>query len=117
MNFRDEHPFEHRCNESKKVRARYPTRLPVICERHAQTGASLPKSDKRKFLVPRDLSMAQFSMVIRKRLQIEASTALFLTTQNGILPPVTQQLHIVYDEHRDDDGFLYLHYSAENTFG
>lgn len=117
MSYRDEHSFEYRCKESENILKKYPDRLPIICERHAQTGASLPKSDKRKFLVPRDLSMAQFGFVIRKRLQIEASTALFLTTQSGTLPPVTRQLHIVYDEHRDDDGFLYLHYSAENTFG
>ena len=23
----------------------------------------------------------------------------------------------VYDDHRDDDGFLYIAYSGENTFG
>jgi GABA(A) receptor-associated protein len=23
----------------------------------------------------------------------------------------------IYDEHKDDDGFLYITYSGENTFG
>jgi GABA(A) receptor-associated protein len=23
----------------------------------------------------------------------------------------------IYDEHKDDDGFLYISYSGENTFG
>ena len=115
--YQKEHSFERRRNEAKNILAKYPDRLPVICERHEQTGASLPKVDKRKFLVPRDLSVGQFVFVIRKRLQLESTTAIFLMTQSGSLPPSSMQMQAVYEAHLGEDGFLYLCYSAENAFG
>lgn len=36
---------------------------------------------------------------------------------NMILVPVTESTGSVYKRYKDDDGFLYLTYTAENTFG
>ena len=33
------------------------------------------------------------------------------------LPPAAALMSNVYLKHKDDDGFLYLHYSGENAFG
>jgi GABA(A) receptor-associated protein len=36
---------------------------------------------------------------------------------NNVLPPSSSLLSQVYQEHMDEDGFLYVVYSSENTFG
>ena len=36
---------------------------------------------------------------------------------NGSLPQSTDTMNVLYDKHKDQDGFLYIQYSGENTFG
>jgi GABA(A) receptor-associated protein len=43
--------------------------------------------------------------------------AIFLFVSKGTLPPTVSSLQAVYDSHQDEDGFLYITYSGENTFG
>lgn len=54
--------------------------------------------------------------VIRKRIALSPEKALFVFV-NGVLPPTAALLSTVYDEHADADGFLYVTFSGENTFG
>ena len=72
--------------------------------------------DKRKYLIPMDLTVGQFVYVIRKRIKINPEKAIF-TFVNGKLPPTSQLMSNIYDENKDEDGFLYITYSGENTFG
>lgn len=73
-------------------------------------------STKKKYLVPSDLTVGQFMFVIRKRLKLPPEQAIFLFV-NGTIPPTGALMNQIYDEHRDVDGFLYITYSGENTFG
>lgn len=34
-----------------------------------------------------------------------------------VLPPTAALMSSIYEEHKDEDGFLYITYSGENTFG
>ena len=54
--------------------------------------------------------------VIRKRLNLDAEKALFFLIQNTI-PTSSALISSVYDDNKDDDGYLYVIYSSENTFG
>ena len=63
--FKDDHTFDHRREESAKIRGRYPDRIPVIVEK--ADGSSIESIDKRKYLVPNDITVAQFMWIIRKR--------------------------------------------------
>ena len=36
---------------------------------------------------------------------------------NDTMPTTADTVSIVYDTHKDEDGFLYVKYSGENTFG
>lgn len=67
-------------------------------------------------MVPVDLSVGQFVYVIRKRIKLPSEKAIFIFV-NDILPPTAALISTVYEEHKDDDGFLYVLYSGENTFG
>ena len=72
--------------------------------------------DKRKYLVPKDLNINQFTFIIRKRINLDPSQAIFIMIDNTLCPSNTTVGEIYEDKH-DKDGFLYVTYSSENTFG
>ncbi|RYH29788.1 hypothetical protein EON65_07375 [archaeon] len=72
--------------------------------------------DKKKYLVPSDLTCGQFVYVVRKRLKLPSEKALFLFV-NGSIPPTSALMSGIYEQHQDKDGFLYMSYSEENVFG
>ena len=112
--FKKEHQQEKRTAEAKRIRSKYPDRIPVICEK--AKGSSIPDIDKKKYLVPADLTVGQFIYVIRKRIKINSEKSLFMFV-NGKIPPTARLMSHVYDENKNEDGFLYITYSGENTFG
>ena len=112
--FKTEHSLDKRKLEYVRIRTKYPGRIPVICERAAKT--SVPDIDKTKYLVPSDLTVGQFMYVIRKRLELPSVKALFIFV-NGSIPHNSALMSAVFDEHADEDGFLYVTYSGESTFG
>ena len=59
---------------------------------------------------------AQFVYVIRKRISIPSDKAIFIFV-NNTLPPTSALMSTVYEQHKDADGFMYMMYSGENTFG
>ena len=112
--FKKEHKLEKRKSEAQRIRAKYPDRIPVICEKHA--GSEIPDIDKKKYLVPADLTVGQFVYVIRKRIKLSPEKAIFVFINNQ-LPPTATLMSVIYDKQKDEDGFLYVTYSGENTFG
>lgn len=114
MGFKDEYTLENRKSESNKIIFKYPTRIPVIVEKSA--GCELPDISKKKYLVPKDMSMSQFIYVVRKRIELESSKSLFIMI-NDHLVPSAKSLGVIYEDDSDEDGFLYMIYTTENTFG
>ena len=94
------HALDYRKAEADKVRDRHPDRLPVICEKNE--GSNIADLDKNKFLVPSGLTVGQFVLVLRKRITLEPSIA---------------RMSDLYAKHKDEDGFLYVRYSAEPALG
>lgn len=108
--------------EAEKIRKKYDDRIPVIVER--AKNADIAEIDKKKYLVPGDLTVAQFTFVIRKRIKLSQEQALWIFVEkeeNGkktqVLPPTSSTMSAVYHEYKDKDQFLYITYSGENVFG
>ena len=112
--FKEKYSIEKRKNESDKVSQKYKDRSPIIVQRHHSS--DLPNVDKCKYLVPKDMTSGQFLFVIRKRIKIDSSKALFIMVDNNMVTG-SSNLSIVYADDQDDDGFLYVTYTTENTFG
>ncbi|CAL6307666.1 unnamed protein product [Bathycoccus prasinos] len=112
--FKREHSREQRSFESNRIRVKYPDRIPVIVEKSPKS--DVPDLDKKKYLVPSDLTVGQFVYVIRKRVKLSAEKAIFIFVNNK-LPPTASLMSTIYEENKDEDGFLYVLYSGENTFG
>ena len=111
--FKDKFSFTQRISESSKITSKYPERIPVICER---IGDTVPDIDRKKYLVPSDLSIANFMYVIRKRIKLSPEVSIFLFV-NGCMVPCSELMSKCYQEHKDPDGFLYIKYGGESTFG
>ncbi len=107
--------LEERIKESTNILEKYPNRIPVIVEKSDKC-KDLQDIDKNKYLVPDDLTFGQFIFVIRKRLKLSAEKALFLFVKNTLIPS-GNLMKQVYDNNADKDGFLYILYTSENTFG
>ena len=112
--YKQDHPFEKRAAEAARIREKYPDRIPVICEKEPRS--DIAPVDKRKYLIPIDLTVGQFVYVIRKRISIPPEKAIFIFV-NNTLPPTAALMSTVYEQHKDEDGFMYMMYSGENTFG
>nr|QAR18130.1 ATG8f3 [Nicotiana benthamiana] len=82
--FKQEHNLEKRRAEASRIREKYPDRIPVIVEKAEKS--DIPNIDKKKYLVPADLTVGQFVYVIRKRIKLSAEKAIFIFVDN-VLPP------------------------------
>ncbi|CDP17024.1 unnamed protein product [Coffea canephora] len=114
ISFKDQFTFEERCAESQEMMAKYPDRLPVVVEKYLKT--DLPDMEKKKFLVPRDMSVGQFIHVLSGRLHLAPGKALFVFVENT-LPQTSSLMQFVYESYKEEDGFVYMCYSSEKTFG
>lgn len=114
LSFKEITSFEKRVSESSRIRAKFPDRAPMIIER--APGAHVPLIDKNKFLVPLDLTFGQLLYIIRRRLILPPEQALFVFC-GKLLPSTATLIREVYNRHKDSDGFVYLRYTGENTYG
>ncbi|KAF0278907.1 hypothetical protein FOG50_00271 [Hanseniaspora uvarum] len=129
--FKAEYPFNVRKNECDRICQKYIDRIPVIVEKQGLDSTStsnepsnnvsksneVPALDKRKYLVPQSLTIGQFVYIIRKRIDLPPERAIFVFVNNGILPNTSSLMSQLYLEYKDADGFLYINYAGENTFG
>ena len=114
MNFKNNFSFEKRVAESTKILNKYPYKVPIILEKNNKS--SLKKIDKFKFLVSDELTVGQFSYLIRKKYKVSLEESFFFLCGN-ILLCNTYPVRTIYNAHKDVDGFLYITYNNENVFG
>jgi GABA(A) receptor-associated protein len=107
--------FEARLAESIKIKKKYSDRIPVIIEKHI-SALNIAKIDKSKYLVPSSMTLGQFLLVIRNRIKLGPEQSIFFFINNG-MQPFSSTISELYNNFQDKDGFLYLHYASENTFG
>lgn len=111
--YKKEYTLEKRIEECRLIVAKYPERVPVIIERGNE---KIKRISKKKFLVPVGLKVSEFVYIIRKRLELKPEEALFIFIENA-LPSYNEEMGNIYNKFKDTDGFLYVLYSKESTFG
>jgi GABA(A) receptor-associated protein len=114
MKFKASHSFKERKEEYLRIQLKHPNKIPIICEKDHKS--TLPNNDKQKYLVEPELTLGHFMYVIRKRIKLDANQAIYMFIKGTILSS-NETIHSIYHKYFDDDGFLYISYTNENTFG
>ena len=70
-----------------------------------------------KYLVPQELTMGQLSTIVRNRLSLSPASSLFLFAPGGAMVTMTATVAELHRESLDKDGFLYIKYASQETFG
>lgn len=116
-NYKITKTFEERLNESNEIIEKYPSRIPLIVEKlENKNDTIIPEIDKNKYLVPEDLTVGQLIYVVKKRIKMSPEKAIFIFCENKLLNS-NLTMKQVYADNKDKDGFLYIIYSGESTFG
>ncbi|XP_073959481.1 uncharacterized protein isoform X2 [Choristoneura fumiferana] len=98
------------------IKTKFPTKVPIIVERYHKE-RTLPSLDKSKFLVPEDITMSQFLVIIRNRIKLKPNQALYLIINNRSMLSMSLTMSQAYESHGDEDGFLYITYASQEVFG
>jgi len=93
----------------------YPDRIPIIFEPCESSKYDAQMVDTQ-FLIPKIITIGQFMFSVRKRMSLAPEKAIFLFI-HGFIPPSSALMCDIYDYHKDNDNFLHITYSFENTFG
>jgi GABA(A) receptor-associated protein len=126
--FTQQMSFEMRAEEARRILSKYPNRVPVIIERAPRS--DLPEIDKKKFLVPGTMLCGEFRYIIHKHITqsaaaqnsyghqqaLTADQTIYLFVKNSS-PKTGALMSEIYETLKDEDGFLYMTYAAENTLG
>ena len=114
--FKSKHSFHKRAQEAQRIIDKYPDRIPVIVEKDPRC-RDISDIDRKKYLVPDDLTMANFMYVIRRRIKLSSEKSLYLFVDETNMVPCSQMMRTIYDEYSSPDNFLYIMYAGESTFG
>ena len=102
--------LEERIKISENILLKHQNRYPIIID-----GKQI-NIIKNKYIVPGDLTLGQFSYILRKNIQLNEFQSIFLICENTLVFN-TDSIYNLYNIKKDYDGFLYIIVSLENTFG
>jgi GABA(A) receptor-associated protein len=97
-----------------KLRVAHPNHVPAIVERG---DTDTPAMSREKFLLPKDMTVGQLHVTVRKRARIRADEALFVLCAGRLPPASTTVLELQRAHASEEDGFLYFTYAQERAFG
>ena len=111
--------LEERKNEYRKVIEENPGKIGIICEKAPTKNKNdtIPEIDKSKYLIKEDFTITQFTSIIRKKLNMDQKDALFFLANGKTSLSGNSTMSEIYQKYKDEDGFLYIAYAAEEIWG
>jgi len=107
-----------RSAEATRMIAKFPDRVPVICEKAPRS--DIPDLTKKKFMVPGMMNCGEFKYIVHQHIartsRFAADQTVYLHVRN-FSPKTGKLMSELYNQYRSEDGFLHIAYSAENTLG
>jgi GABA(A) receptor-associated protein len=103
--------LEERILYSQRLLNKYPDRVPVVLESRGKEPLV-----KNKYLMPRKIRISELMSIFRTSIKIDSKKAIFIFVENNLIP-MNDSTGEVYNKYKREDGFLYITYAYENTFG
>ena len=108
-------PSERR-KECNKILAQFPGKVPIICEKDPIS--NIKYLIQTKYIVPKDLTVSQFNMMIRKKIELSKEASLYLLINGKTAITGDCLISEIYEKNKDpEDGILYIVYASELTWG
>ena len=114
--FKQRRSLTARKAEVYNIKNKFPEKVPVIVERYSKEKI-LPRLSKTKFLVPGELALRQFQLILRARMSLDKSSTMYLLVDGKSILAHSMIMNEVYVDYHDEDGFLYLTYASQEVFG
>jgi GABA(A) receptor-associated protein len=99
--------------------SKHPNRIPIVI-----SSKSFKEHKVNRFIVPIDMTINQFMIILRNKTKINPTEAIFIFVKdykkNGkkdIIAPVSETIGSLYDKYKDDKLILNLDYEKEAVFG
>lgn len=101
-------------NEHENIILKHPDKIPI--KLNLDTNIKVPKDFKKKFLVHKNITGAQFLFNVRKKLEIGPTEGLFLMQDNHNIASnqTVEEIDLSKKEHSN---ILELNLKKENIFG
>ncbi len=99
-----------------KIQNTYPDKIPIYFTSSEQSKSSTNDRLRRKFLIPKEYTIASLICVIRKWFKIDPHRGIFLFINNHI-PSSIASMSELYEKYKSSDGLLRITYAYENAFG
>ena len=106
---------ENRIKQINRIKNDYNDKVPVICERDPKSNR--PDLGKTKYIMNLNLTVRQFSSIIRKSLKIDDTVPLYFIVNGKDF--ISEDFHFseIYDKYKDyQDEFLYIAYSDNSKW-
>ena len=113
--FKLDNSFEKRQEAVNKITTKWPGRIPIILQK--AKNSRLEEIPKNKFLCPPEYSVQQFLSCIRKKVKLSRDTALFVFVNGRDLVSGDASMCSIYEQKKDEDGFMYMIYSDQEVMG
>ncbi|KRX05593.1 hypothetical protein PPERSA_12771 [Pseudocohnilembus persalinus] len=112
-----ERPFNERKDEAEKYIRKHPGFIPIVVERNKKS--KLPEVNfKNKYLLPGSFKLIQLNQILRTYIkEIKKEEALYIYANGTALLTANQELETIYHNYKDEDGYLYLEYLEQQSFG
>ena len=108
---------EKRRKLCEKLRAEYPDKIPVICEKDPYYW-NLKEIQKTRYLIPNDWKLFNFHYLLRKAFEIDKYQSFFLLANGKTSLYGDDNFKDIYEKYKDKkDGFLYIAYGHELFWG
>jgi GABA(A) receptor-associated protein len=126
--FKKKYSLDERKNITIKILEKYEDKCPIylsIDKEILSNIDSMFKKNINRYIVTSNLTLTQFLSILRKKINFSQNESLTLFVEiyndkkiiNSILAPLTSSIGSIYNNYKDEDGFIYLKIVKENVFG
>jgi GABA(A) receptor-associated protein len=117
--------LQQKIEDSSRLLLKYPDRIPLIIEK--EMSDSFLNLKNCKYLIPKDMTVGDFLCIIRTKINktFNEKKAIFtfvksvdkFNNSSYILIPMNNIMGDIYRTYKLNDGYLYIKFGIENTFG